>query len=359
LPILTKEIIKKESIEQFTSTAMPRNKIKLCSSSGSTGQPLFYFNTLEAYSMMLAANLRGWYWMKYRLGDRYIKLSQNARKNFIKRVQDKISRNYYLATNPLIDSNFESILKKIEHYKPKVIRCYPDPLLFLSRYKQNHPEFSYQPPVITTTGNTLHPEARTEIEATFGCKIFDSYSCEGNSTVFECPTHSCYHSTEEYGISEIIDEQGKAISSGVGRLVSTDLWNLAHPFIRYDTQDYVEVDDKPCPCVRIHLRINRILGRDNDVIEITSGRKFIVHNFTGFFQVDSLQINRSIDQFQVVQKRNGTVLFRFVVNNKYNTTVADYIRNFWENEFKTSVSIEVVEQIPLLSSGKRRFIIKE
>ncbi len=179
----------------FTSTRISkRNRIQ-SSSSGSTGEPLFYYRTRDAYSMNLAASLRGWYWMGYRLGDKYIKLSQNPRKTPIKRLQDKMSRNLYLASNPLIDSNFDFILKEIERYKPKIIRCYPDPLLFLARYKQNHQEFSFRPLALTTTGNTLYSETREEIEAAFGCKIFDSYNCEGNSTVFECPTHTCYHSS--------------------------------------------------------------------------------------------------------------------------------------------------------------------
>jgi phenylacetate-CoA ligase len=297
--------------------------------------------------------------MNYRLGDRYIKLSQNPRKTLIKRLQDNMSQSLYLATNPLTDNNFEFILKEIERYKPKIIRCYPDPLLFLARYKQNHPEFSYKPLAMATTGNTLHPETRSEIETSFGCKIFDSYSCEGNSTVFECPTHTCYHSTEEYGISEVIDDKGNNVTTGVGRLISTDLWNLAHPFIRYDTQDFIEIDDTPCICGRKHLRINKILGRDNEVLIMDTGRRFIVHNFTGFFQVDSPGIKRSVDQFQVVKKQDGTILFRLVVNGKYSDSVSDYIRSFWENEFKARVTVEITDQIPPTASGKRRFIINE
>jgi phenylacetate-CoA ligase len=270
-----------------------------------------------------------------------------------------MSRNRYVATNPLIDSNFNFILTEIERYKPKVIRCYPDPLLFLARYKQNHPEFIYQPQAITSTGNTLFPETRIEIEKAFGCKIYDSYSCEGNSTVFECPTHSCYHSTEEYGISEVIDDKGNNIKTGVGRLVSTDLWNMAHPFIRYDTQDFIEIDETPCTCGRKLLRVNKILGRDNEVLVINSGRKFIVHNFTGFFQTDSPALNRSVDQFQVVKKQDGSVLFRLVVNKRYNDSVNDSILLFWENELKAKLKIEIVDQIPLTQSGKRRFIINE
>lgn len=359
LPILTKVVIKREGIDRFTSSAIPKNKIRSCGSSGSTGEPLFYYDTKESYSMNLAANLRGWYWMNYRLGDKYIKLSQNARKNPIKRLQDKMSRNLYLATNPLIESNYKFILNEIEKYKPIVIRCYPDPLLFLARYKQFHKEYTYHPRAITTTGNTLHPETRVEIETAFGCKVFDSYSCEGNSIVFECPTHTCYHSTGEYGISEVIDEKDNNITDGVGRLISTDLWNLAHPFIRYDTQDFVEISETPCVCGRINLRINKILGRDNEVLIMDTGRRFIVHNFTGFFQVDSPEINRSVDQFQIVKRQDGSVLFRLAVNGKYLSSVSDYIRSFWENEFQAKVTIEIVDQIPLTQSGKHRFIINE
>ena len=106
-----------------------------------------------------------------------------------------MTNNLYLATTPLTDENFANVLRQIESYKPRVIRCYPDPLLLLARYKRVHPEFAWSPVAITTTGNTLFPETRKEIEEAWGCKVFDSYSCEGNSCVFECPTHTCYHST--------------------------------------------------------------------------------------------------------------------------------------------------------------------
>ncbi len=358
IPILKKATFYKEGTKSFTSTGIPAQFRIQNGSSGSTGEPLFYYETKESYSMNIAANLRGWYWMGYRLGDRYIKLSQNPRKNPIKRLQDKISRNRYLATNPLTENNFEFILNEIENYKPKVIRCYPDPLLFLARYRKLNSKFTFRPEAITTTGNILQSETRKEIESAFDCKIFDSYSCEGNAVVFECPTHSCYHSAEEYGITEVIDDDGNYISKGIGRLISTDLWNFSHPFIRYDTQDLVEVDNEPCSCGRKHLKILRILGRDNEILEMETGRKFIVHNFTGFFQVDHKEINRSVEQFQVV-KKNIEVVFRLVVNEQFTETAAAFIKNYWEKELCTEVRVEITDNIPLTKSGKRRFILTE
>lgn len=359
IPILTKAIIKKEGIDRFTAKNINPKDIIKGASSGSTGEPLVYLRTKDAYSINIAANLRGWYDMGYRMGDKYIKLSQNPRKNPIKRLQDWITRNKYLATNPLTDENLKIILDKIEEYKPKVIRCYPDPFLFLARYKKQHPEYKHIPTALTTTGNTLHKETRQEIEDAFGCKIFDSYSCEGNACVFECPTHTCYHSAEEYGISEILNGNGELVINGVGRLYSTDLWNFAHPFLRYDTQDNVEIDATPCSCGRSHLKIIKILGRDNDVIISPQGRKFIVHNFTGFFSQDTFNQNISISQFQVICKKDKSILFKLVVNNLFSDEIKNNIISFWEKEFQTKVKIEIVTEIPLHHNNKRKFIINE
>lgn len=164
---------------------------------------------------------------------------------------------------------------------------------------------------------------------------------------------------EEYGISEVVDEQGNPVKKGVGRLVSTSLWNMAQPFIRYDTQDFVEVDDTPCECGREHLKIVRILGRDNDVLVMPSGRRFIVHNFTVFFQTDIPELKRSIDQFQVVKQKSGCVVFRLVVNENYDTEVGNYIIRFWQQEFGVPVTIELLAELPVLHNNKRHFIISE
>ena len=355
LPLLTKSIIKEEGLDRFSSKGFPAAKTMKQSSSGSTGEPLFYTTTKEAYSMNLAANLRGWYWMGYSLGDKYIKLSQNPRKAPLKRLQDFFSNNLYLATNPLVDNNFEFILHQVEKFEPKIIRCYPDPLLMLARYKLERRSCTFTPHAITTTGNTLFPETRKEIEDAFGCKIFDSYSCEGNSTVFECPTHTGYHSAEEYGISEVIDKGGNPVSNGIGKLISTDLWNLAHPFIRYDTQDLVEIDSEPCACGRSHLKIKRIIGRDNDIIE-TPKNRFIVHNFTSFFSRQDLPTFGKIEKFQV-RKFEHSVVFNLVVNEAYDSEAENFLINYWEKEMGMKIEVSLKKEIELTSSGKHKFII--
>lgn len=361
LPIITKEVMRREGIERFTADNYPASKRIRCSSSGSTGHPFEYYATKLNYSVNIATNLRGWYNFGWRLGDKYVKMSQNPRKSKVKQLQDWVTRNLYIATADLSDAHMHEIMQQIEAYKPKVIRCYPDPLYIMAQYRLTHAdEFKWKPLAITTTGNVLHKHVRETIEEAFGCKIFDSYSCEGNANMFECPTHCGYHVSEEYGITEVLDDQGKPIKSGAGRVVTTDLWNYAHPFIRYEVQDRVEIDPEPCPCGRAHKHIKQIMGRDNELLVAPSGRKYMVHHFNVFFETTvTPELKDSIDQYQFVQHKDGSTTILLRVNERYDKDVERFIVEYWAKEFGAPVEIKVVDRIPIMGNNKCRFIIIE
>jgi len=359
IPILTKNIIQENGIEAFTNKSINRRNFLLRSSSGSTGEPLFYYLTKKAYSMDIAANVRGWQWMGYNIGDKFIKLSQNPRNKVLKKIQDKLIRNHYTAVSPINNERFAIILNNIAKTRPKYLRGYPDPLLLFSRYlrEKNFIE-NLSIKGINTTGNTLFKEVRDEIEKVFNLKIFDSYSCEGTPTVFECNSHNHYHIADEYGIVEVLDNNNNPISSGVGRLISTDLWNYAHPFIRYETQDLVEVSKEMCLNGIQLTQIKKIIGRSNDVIILKNGTYLIVHNFTGFFQTDCIELKRSILKFQVINRGDG-IVFNLVVNANYDSTVESFIVNYWEKIADCKILCNVVDNIELTKSGKHRFIINQ
>ena len=87
LPILTKTIFKENYPHNLLLEDLNKGKILNRSSSGSTGTPIQYSMTREGYSFNKACNLRGWYWMGFRLGDKLIKISQNKRSNLEKMFQ--------------------------------------------------------------------------------------------------------------------------------------------------------------------------------------------------------------------------------------------------------------------------------
>lgn len=353
LPILTKEIFKENYPQKLISKDISKYKILNRSSSGSTGTPIQYKMTREGYSFNKACNLRGWDWMGFRLGDKLIKVSQNKRSTFEKRLQDKINNTALFSSEYTPESlaDFEKLFNK---FKPEFLRSYPDPLQFLALQIS---EFEWDGlKAVNTTGNILFPEIRNMIENKFKVKIFDSYSCEGGPNFFECPTHECYHSSMEYGISEILDDNMNEVAPGeMGRLFTTDLFNYASPFIRYDSADLVEKSAVACSCGRELLSITKVIGRDNDVIITPLKQYLIAQTFTTYFKYIP-----SVKQFQVQQPSATELNFSLLLSKNHPPNILEEVKDYWFAYIKgyMVVNVQRVEKIPLTPSGKRRFVIR-
>jgi phenylacetate-CoA ligase len=358
IPILTKAIMKHEGLERFTSSAIPKSEMLLSSSSGSTGEPLQYYVTKYSESILKAAAIRGWYWMGYQLGDKYVKLSMNPRSSKIKKIQDYLNRCLYLSANQLTEMAFKDIIKKIEQYDPKIIRGYPTPLFFLADIVEKRKGIKFpNMSAINTTGSTLHSEVREKIQKIFNVKIYDSYSCEGGTEFFQCEKLTYYHPSEEYAISEFIEDKfTKNDPDKARRHISTDLNNYATPFIRYDTQDYMVLGEETnCICGRKCRNISKIKGRDSDILITPSGKYLIVENFVAYFEWVP-----SVEQFQVYQEKINLIYIRLVVNKLFNEKVHQELFDYWKIYIGSDVEIkfEIVDEIKLTPTGKRRNVIR-
>lgn len=350
LPVVNKAIMRQEGIERFSAEHFPVKQRITARSSGSTGEPFSFYISKEAYSVNTAAKLRTWYQVGYRLGDRYMKIANGARHGKLKKLQDKINNCIYVPFYSMDDHVLKSILDRIEHTQPSIIRSYPIPLYLLAQYRNSHSGYRFCPHQVMTTGSTLPNTYRAEIEKAFGCNIIDSYSCEGTPNTYETPTHDGYNICSYYGIIEVLDEQGHPVTDGIGRVVSTDLWNKAHPFIRYDTQDLVEVKEG---------RIIRIMGRECESLVVANGQRFTVHNFVGFFQEDNRPTRQTVTAYQVFIRKNGSITFRLVVNDQYTPDIEQYIIDFWQQQLGVPVNVTLVNEIPLMHNNKRLTIIEE
>ena len=350
LPIVSKGIMRNESIDRFTAEHFPVKQRITSRSSGSTGEPFSFYISKEANSVNTAAKLRTWYMVGYRLGDRYMKIANGARHGKLKKLQDKVNSCLYVPFYSMSDDVLKSILDKIERSHPTIIRSYPIPLYLLAQYRNSHAGYTFSPHHIMTTGSTLPIAYRTEIEKAFGCDIIDSYSCEGTADCYETTAHDGYHVTQYYGIIEVLDDNNNPITNGIGRVVSTDLWNYAHPFLRYDTQDLVEVRDG---------KIQRIMGRECESYINSNGQRYTVHNFVGFFQEDNRPTRQSVTAYQVVKCKDGDITFRLVVNDQYTPDIERYIIDFWQQQLGVSVFVEYVDEIPLMKNNKRLTIVEE
>lgn len=114
---------------------------------------------------------------------------------------------------------------------------------------------------------------RREIEAGLGIKALDIYGLSeiiGPGVAYECPEQCGLHVCEDHFIPEIIDPvTGEVLPPGqAGELVFTTITKEAAPVLRYRTRDLSRLVTDRCPCGRTVVRIERLLGRTDDMLII-------------------------------------------------------------------------------------------
>lgn len=350
LPIVSKALMRTEGVDRFVADNVPERCRMHAHSSGSTGEPFSYYVSKRAYSINTAAKLRTWYDAGFRLGDSYVKLTSSPRESALKKIQDRITGGCCVSFNSLDDVHLAEILNLFEKRHPSVIRAHPNAMYYLARYRQQHPdEYHFSPRVIFTTTSNLPASFRKTITEVFNCDVIDSYSCEGTPNTAENTLHDGYHVSKEYGLVEVLDENGSTVKNGCGQVVSTDFWSYAMPFIRYDTQDVVQVDDQGV--------IIRILGRECELIESPNGRRYTGQVIEDFFIYNT---NHSVQAFQAVCYSNPQrVLFRLIVDQNFTSSIEASIVDYWQKELDLPVEVQTVDKIPLMHNNKYLTVIHE
>ena len=114
---------------------------------------------------------------------------------------------------------------------------------------------------------------RSRIEVELGVESFDIYGLTevyGPGIGIDCKFHQGIHFWSDHLYFEIIDPiTGEVLPEGsLGELVITTLTKEGAPLLRYRTRDLTKILPGTCPCGSIYPRIDRILGRSDDMIKI-------------------------------------------------------------------------------------------
>ncbi len=121
---------------------------------------------------------------------------------------------------------------------------------------------------------------RTEIEERMGIRALNNYGLTemaGPGVSFECSeAPGGLHINEDHYIAEIIDPVTlEPVSYGQkGELVFTSIRRRAMPLLRYRTKDITSLTREECPCGRTFVKMDRIIGRTDDMLIINGVNVF-------------------------------------------------------------------------------------
>ena len=116
-------------------------------------------------------------------------------------------------------------------------------------------------------------EMRSKVEEAWNLFATDNYGMSelmGPGVSGECRYRCGMHFAEDHFLPEIIDPQtGEVKPRGEeGELVVTTLTKEGIPLLRYRTKDITRIHYEQCECGRTHARMDKPLGRSDDMLKI-------------------------------------------------------------------------------------------
>lgn len=209
---------------------------------------------------------------------------------------------------------------------------------------------------------------RQEIQNKLGIIATDNYGLSeimGPGVAGECHERRGLHINEDHFLFEVINPDTlEPVGPGeIGELVITTLTKEAFPMIRYRTRDLSRIIEEPCPCGRTLRRMERIMGRTDDMLIIKG-----VNVYPSQIENVLFEIKGTKPHYQIVVERDGrldkiTVLVEVVESiffdeMKKQNEMIDRIKHRLASELGIGVKVKLVEEKSLeRSEGKAKRII--
>ena len=282
-------------------------------SSGSTGQPVTMDRTHINNVFWAAHTLRDHAWFKRDYKDKLAAIRANFNESELRANWGApvaiIAKDNGTAYGIPVNWGTRQQLAELEKFQPNILIVHAGVLQAMVTIWEREGCKLTELKHIKQIGDTVHESLRERVKALLGLTLEDNYSSsEVGCIAIQCPESGLYHIMAENLIVEILDANGNDCKPGeVGRVVVTDLYNLAAPTIRYDLGDYAEVGSE-CTCGRHLPTLKRILGRERGMFVKEDGSHFWPRG--GGRGIKSFKIR----QFQMIQHAVNDIEYRMVTD---------------------------------------------
>ncbi len=364
LPLLTRDDVRSH-FGDLRSTGPEGQGMREGHTSGTTGTPLSVGYDRDTVWATYAIFDRHYRWAGCRFGKGGDRVAV-ARGNVIVPLDQKappfwrrnrVHNQLLLSSFHLSRANLGAYLDALREFQPAVMDGYPSTLYVLAKYLQSRNE-TFPVRAAVTSSETLYDFQRSLIEERFACRVFDYYAL-AERVVFssECEAHEGRHIAMEYGIAEVVDDDGRPCPPGVeGRLVGTSLHNRAMPLLRYVTNDRTALMAAPCPCGRAHDRMADVTTKAEDMLTLPDGRLISPSVLTHPFKpLDS------IEGSQIIQTAPDHVVVRIVPGPTYDDALTAHLVTELQARLGADVRIviEKVDRLEPAKSGKFKWVISK
>ncbi|WP_137938919.1 AMP-binding protein [Chitinivorax sp. B] len=361
LPILTKDIIRREFDNLKSTQAEP---MRLFSTTGSTGDPLRFCISNTRVSHDVAAKWRATRWWDVDIGDREMVIWSSpielTKQDRIKQIRDWLLRSKLVPSAAMSASDIERFIADIRAFRPAMLFGYPSSMTLIAQHaeKQGIRMNDLGIKVAFCTAERMYPHQADVLKRVFGCPVANGYGGRDSGFIAHACPEGGNHITAEDIIVEVVDEQGLPLPPGVpGEVVVTHLYSTGFPFVRYKNGDVAVLDDLQCKCGRGLPLLKEVRGRTNDVLLAEDGT--MVHDVAIAMVLRDMP---GVNGFKVIQETLHHCRLQLVTDDRFQNTGSEpKIRDTFQARLGRGVTldIEYVAAIEPEKTGKFRYVVSK
>ena len=355
LPVVNKDTFRQQYDRFVSSTYKDAPDNRVMCTSGSTGTPLRMIQNRDKICHNTAGGIFLGAVAGYYIGmkEAFIRVwVNNVRKSKFQLIQENM---IMMDSSRMDEKALAEMFRTIEKKKVKCLVGYSSALGELSDYirKSGTDCSNCSVRAIIPISETMPEPVRRTLEKQFNCPVRAWYSNEENGIMgLQNEENEGYHIDTETYYYEILkmDCDEPAESGELGRIVITDLFNYAFPILRYDNGDTAVAVRKE-KNGRFKLYLSELYGRRSDLIYDCKGNAV-----TPYIITNNLWDIEGVKQYRFIQEdmKDYTIWLNGDPEKMDQKEILGRIRPYLGEEAR--IKVEIVDEIPVLASGKRKYI---
>jgi len=257
------------------------------------------------------------------------------------------------------ESTLGLYVDELVRYDPGYLHGYPSAIDLLAEYvlRNDLTRLFERVRAVLLASEGCSPAQAKRMGQAFDARVFPTYGHSERLIISgPCEVSDIHHHTPDYGIVEIVGEDGSPCTNPGerGELVGTGLLNRSLPLVRYRTGDFATLAESDCECGRHWDRFTDIEGRwKQDMLDGRSGARMSIAalNMHG-------EIFEYVARYQYYQDEPGRCVLRVMTTPGFSESDEAAILEAYRAKVgdELDMSVEVVDDIPLTERGKLKLL---
>ncbi|WP_397364227.1 phenylacetate--CoA ligase family protein [Olleya sp. R77988] len=355
IPVLTKadlqQPLENRLSDKFTPKTVYTNK-----TSGSSGTPFVFAKDNFAHAITWVTFMQRYGWFNIDLNTskqaRFYGIPLDTKGYYKERFKDWLGNRYRFSVFDLSDAALEKVLRKFKRTKFNYLNGYTSAIVQFAKFlEQKNITLKTVCPtleVCIVTSEMLFDDDKVLLETQFGIPVVNEYGAAELGLIAFQNKNDDWLVNSNHLYVEILDDNNQPVPYGkTGKIVITDLYNRAHPFIRYELGDLGSLSQKS---TLQHPILDSLTGRTSDFIELPSGK--LAAGLTFYYVTKTVMSkDANVKEFIIEQLEIDTFKISYVASKALNEVQKEAVQLAVDNYLEPNLKL-IFEQETVLKRQK-------